>query len=81
MSLMAQRPASRIVKGVGFERIAYTHHASRRMKRRRITHAEAKRIINEPETTFPGRDAPDRTVAQGYLDDGRRALVVHTENH
>lgn len=78
---MAERPASRILKGVGFERIAYTHHAYHRMKRRRISHAEVKRIVNEPETTYPSRDAPDRTVAQGHLDDERRALVVYTENH
>lgn len=51
------------------------------MKRRRIEHVEVKRIINEPESTWPSQDEPDRVVAQGHLDDGRRALVVYTEEH
>lgn len=50
------------------------------MKRRRISHAEVKRIINEPEITHPG-DEPDRIVARGHLDDGRRGGVVYTEEH
>ena len=64
-----------------FERIAYTTHAYRRMNTRRIAHLEAKRISNEPETTYPSKDYPDRIVACGHLDDGRRAGVVYTEEH
>jgi hypothetical protein len=66
---------------VGFERIAYTHHAYRRMELRRVSHREVKRIINEPEITHPSEDEPDRTVARGRLDDGRRGGIVYTEEH
>lgn len=64
-----------------FERIAYAGHAYGRMKRRRISHAEVKRIINKPDTTHPSEDEPDRIVARGYADDGRRTGVVYTEEH
>ena len=48
-------------------------------KRRRISHGEVKRILNEPEITHPSEDDPDRMVARGHLDDGRRGGVVYTE--
>ena len=64
-----------------FERIAYTGHAYARRKRRRVTHDEVKRILNEPEITHPSEDEPDRMVARGRLDDGRRGGVVYTERH
>lgn len=66
---------------MGFERIAYAGHAYRRMKLRRISHAEVKRIINDPDITHPSEDYPDRTVARGLTDDGRRSGVVYTEEH
>ena len=64
-----------------FERIAYTGHAYGRMRRRRISHDEVKRILNEPEITHPSEDEPDRMVARGHLDNGRRGGVVYTEQH
>jgi hypothetical protein len=64
-----------------FERIAYTRHAYRRMNTRRIAHLEVKRLLTEPESTYPSEDEPDRMVARGHLDDGRRAGVVYTEEH
>jgi Domain of unknown function (DUF4258) len=66
---------------VTFERIAYTVHARRRMKLRRFDHAEVKRVLNEPEITYPSEDEPDRVVARGYSDDRRRMGVVYTEEH
>lgn len=68
-------------RGVRFERIAYTRHAYQRMRQRRIAALEAKRILNEPEFTYPSEDEPDRMVARGHLDDGRAAGVVYTEEH
>ena len=64
-----------------FEWIAYTTHAYRRMNKRRISHLEVKRILNEPEITHPSEDEPGRMVARGHLNDGRRAGVVYTEEH
>ena len=65
-----------------FERIAYTGHAYARMKRRRISHDEVKRILNEPDITHPSEDdLENRMVARGHLDDGRRGGVVYTEQH
>lgn len=66
---------------VRFERIAYSGHAYARMKRRRISHDEVKRIINDPEITHPSEDDPTRTVARGRADDERRCGVVYTEEH
>jgi hypothetical protein len=65
---------------VRFERIVYGHHARGRMERRRISHAEAKRIINAPDITHPG-NKPSRVVARGQLDDGRNGGIVYTEIH
>lgn len=62
------------------ERIAYTKHAYRRMKRRKIAHTEVKRIINDPGVTYHGNE-PDRLVARGYADDGRLVGAVYTEDH
>ena len=64
-----------------FERIAYTRHAHGRMRRRRISRGEVRRILNEPEITYPSKDSLDRMVARGRADDGRRAGVVYTEEH
>ncbi len=65
-----------------FERIAYVeHHAYPRMRIRRITHAEVKSILNAPEITYPSKDKPERLVARGRADDGRRVGVVYTEKH
>jgi hypothetical protein len=64
-----------------FERIAYTTHAYRRMNTRRIAHVDIKRILSEPEITYPSEDELDRMVARGHLDDGRPAGVVYTEKH
>ncbi len=50
------------------------------MKRRRISHAEVKRIINAPDITHPG-NKPDRVVARGRLNDGREGGIVYTEEH
>lgn len=66
---------------MGFERIAYTYHAYRRMEKRKIRHQEVKRITNEPEITHPSPDDSDRIVARGNTDDGRSAGVVYTEDH
>ena len=63
-----------------FERIVYGYHARGRMKRRCISHAEAKRILNAPDITHPG-NKPDRVVSRGRLDDGREGGVVYTEEH
>jgi hypothetical protein len=51
------------------------------MNTRRIAHLNIKRILNDPEITYPSEDDPDRTVARGHLDDGRPAGVVYTEEH
>lgn len=64
-----------------YERIYYPGHCRFRMKRRRVAHAEVKRIINAPEATWPSQEGRDRVVAQGHLDDGRRTLVVYTEEY
>ena len=64
-----------------FERIAYTKHAYQRMRLRRVAHLEVKRLVNEPEATYPSEDEPHRIVARGHLDDGRRAGIVYTEEH
>lgn len=66
---------------MAFKRIAYTKHAYGRMRRRRVGHGEVKRILNEPETTHPSANDPDRIIARGRTDDGRRAGVVYTRNH
>ncbi len=51
------------------------------MNTRRVAHLEVKRILNGPEYTYPSEDGPDRIVARGHLDDGRKAGVVYTEEH
>ena len=64
-----------------YERIVYAGHARRRMKTRHLSHGEAKRVLNEPETTHTSEDGEDRMVARGHSDDGRRMGVVYTEEH
>lgn len=64
-----------------YERIVYSSHARKRMKRRDLSHDEAKRVLNEPETTHPSEDGEDRTVARGHSNNGRRMGVVHTHEH
>lgn len=66
---------------MSFERIAYTRHAYRRMRLRRIAHIDVVRILNEPEITHPSEDGEDRWVARGHLKDERSAGVVYTEKH
>lgn len=63
------------------ERIAHTRHAYERMRRHRISHGEVERILNGPDITHPSEGGPDRMVARGLADDGRRAGIVYTENH
>jgi Domain of unknown function (DUF4258) len=65
---------------MGYERIAYAKHAYKRMKERRFTHCEVKRLMNEPEITHPSGE-PDRILVRGRADDGRRMGVVYTEEH
>jgi hypothetical protein len=66
---------------MAFERIAYTKHAYGRMRRRRVSHNEVKKILNGQEITHPSVNDPDRIVARGRTDDGRRAGVVYTRDH
>ena len=64
-----------------FERIVYSTHARKRMKGRKLSHGEVKRVMNKPDITHPSEDEPDRLVARGYADDGRQMGVVYTEEH
>lgn len=64
-----------------YERIVYSGHARRRMARRKLSHGEVKRVLNEPEITHPSEDGEDRMVARGHADDERRMGVVYTEHH
>lgn len=64
-----------------FERIVYASHARKRMKRRKLSHREVKRVLNNPDITHPSEDGEDRTVARGRADDERRMGVVYTEEH
>jgi uncharacterized DUF497 family protein len=66
---------------VTFERIVYAGHARGRMKRRRFSHGEVKRVLNDPDITHPSEDGENRMVARGGADDGRRMGVVYTEDH
>ena len=58
---------------VRFEKIAYAPHAYGRMKRRKISHAEVKRIINEPEITKP---VQLRILVQSPYSQSLRTLTV-----
>lgn len=64
-----------------FERIVYASHARKRMKRRKLSHGEVKRVLNDADITHPSEDGEDRMVARGRADDGRHMGVVYTEDH
>jgi hypothetical protein len=51
------------------------------MRIRRIAHLDVKKILNEPEITYPSEAKLDRMVARGHLSDGRQGGVVYTEEH
>lgn len=56
-----------------FERLRYTVHARRRMKRRRISEEDVLRVINDPDLTYPSYG---KNVAEEFVSSERQLRVV-----
>lgn len=61
---------------MAYERIRYTNHARKRMRRRKIGRTQVKRTLNRPDRTYPSYD---KMVAESATAEGNTIMVVYVE--